>query len=147
MRRRLVCFNNFYYCRFQELNPGDSVGQYASIISTIVDYYFLIYPEFRLVCFNNFYYCRCHNYGIKKGAGLVCFNNFYYCRFSMPNTPSSRGQYASIISTIVDTISCSGIDIIGQYASIISTIVDYDKKLQRQLRLVCFNNFYYCRSI
>ena len=37
MFNRLVCFNNFYYCRY-------AVSATPS--------------AFRLVCFNNFYYCR-----------------------------------------------------------------------------------------
>ena len=59
---------------------------------------------------------------------------------------SIRGQYASIISTIVDYQSIVVTLLAGQYASIISTIVDSNPKLESMYhRLVCFNNFYYCR--
>ncbi len=55
----LVCFNNFYYCRYAVgVNVGDK----------------------RLVCFNNFYYCRSLVEHSSTEGWLVCFNNFYYCR-------------------------------------------------------------------
>ena len=122
-RTRLVCFNNFYYCRYFTISELTDGGQYASIISTIVDYsamfmlilwlvcfnnfYYCRYraPLFgevrRLVCFNNFYYCRCISVSESIKLWLVCFNNFYYCR-SMSHHRHLLGQYASIISTIVD---------------------------------------------
>ena len=35
----------------------------------------------------------------------------------------------------------------GWYASIISTIVDFQQNVLMLTRLVCFNNFYYCRFL
>ena len=141
----LVCFNNFYYCRFHRLKIVINHGQYASIISTIVDigepppsvlgqYASIISTIVDLLNSRT------------QACGLVCFNNFYYCRFTTSLLVSAKGQYASIISTIVDwkssLLSCSK----GQYASIISTIVDSLNAFDNLDGLVCFNNFYYCRS-
>ena len=55
---------------------------------------------------------------------LVCFNNFYYCRWQGLYYADAEGQYASIISTIVDQNTILYRNMSGQYASIISTIVD-----------------------
>ena len=120
-------------------------GQYASIISTIVDYRKLGRDKFRLVCFNNFYYCRLNKRIVQYKERLVCFNNFYYCRSGGIISAVKSGQYASIISTIVDGSSALFKPTLGQYASIISTIVDLKRCEQLPCWLVCFNNFYYCR--
>ena len=99
-------------------------GQYASIISTIVD-------------LQDLRPCR---------RWLVCFNNFYYCRQACVHLLGLAGQYASIISTIVDMFKVRCSLACGQYASIISTIVDRAISYFGYTGLVCFNNFYYCRS-
>ena len=62
--------------------------------------------------------------------GLVCFNNFYYCRFGGLYWTSTQGQYALIISTIVDPKYFADTENCGQYALIISTIVDTNDESQ-----------------
>ena len=108
-------------------------GQYASIISTIVDSPAGFRLPSRLVCFNNFYYCRFGVVYYPAPFRLVCFNNFYYCRCVTSTSFLTFGQYASIISTIVDSEHFRNVDVAGQYASIISTIVDKIKACTSQL--------------
>ena len=119
---RLVCFNNFYYCRSPSVYRTRSRG-----LVCFNNFYYCrskILPcsGLRLVCFNNFYYCRSLGLYLED-FGLVCFNNFYYCRLHNHPSGNTQGQYASIISTIVDRVT--------------SRICNAG--------LVCFNNFYYCR--
>ena len=106
------------------------------------------YPanKLRLVCFNNFYYCRYLIALVIIAIWLVCFNNFYYCRYFYYYHCCLQGQYALIISTIVDSIGKRRM-LTGQYALIISTIVDLSSVKRWQRWLVCFNNFYYCRFL
>ena len=87
------------------------------------------------------------NMPIMACSRLVCFNNFYYCRSTVCEARLASGQYALIISTIVDQIQKIVVPL-GQYALIISTIVDpVNSQTSGRLGLVCFNNFYYCRSV
>ena len=142
--RRLVCFNNFYYCRYGACYCLSVRGQYASIISTIVDTITITCLNQRLVCFNNFYYCRSHKTE-KPRPRLVCFNNFYYCRYDR----SSSYDWCRLVcfNNFYYCRYCSRSSFLhhGQYASIISTIVDVVCSLHTFNWLVCFNNFYYCR--
>ena len=78
-------------------------------------------------------------------AGKAKWKVFYDKFPWLKGQPYYLGQYASIISTIVDIEQLGEKDKEGQYASIISTIVDNNPKLHQDYGLVCFKNFYYCR--